>query len=181
MNGLSLNFQGETRIFGPDGKVSALVNGQPVPKGTWRAGAPATDPKDNKIHYDFNGQQQAPVPVKYRFNQQNQLEAIIPAAANGGADSAPFAFMGSIQADDTQDVVYQLINGDGTSMQRSLTVYGNCRIDPAKHNLVIDLADGGTAEIKGDSALQSLEALKKDITPFKSADLLKFKASTTNV
>lgn len=181
MNGLSLNFQGETRIFGPDGKVSALVNGQPVTKGTWRAGAPATDPKDNKIRYDFNGQQQTPVPVKYRFNPQNQLEAVIPAAANGGADSAPFAFMGSIQADDTQDLVYQLINADGTSMQRSLSVYGNLRIDPAKHNLVIDLADGGTAEIKGDSALQSLEALKKDISPFKSADLLRFKASTTNV
>jgi hypothetical protein len=181
MNGLSLNFQGETRIFGPDGKVSILVDGQPVTKGAWRAQAQGPDPKDNKIRYDFNGQQQVPVPVKYRFNQQNQLEAIIPAAANGGSDSAAFAFLGSIQADDTQDVVYQLINADGTSMQRSLTVYGNLHIDPAKHNLVIDLTDGGTAEIKGDNALQSLEALKKDITPFKSADLLSFRASTTNV
>jgi hypothetical protein len=181
MNGLSLNFQGETRIFGPDGKVSTMIDGQAVTKGTWRAQAQGADPKDNKIRYDFNGQQQSPVPVNYRFNQQNQLEAVIPAAANGGADSAPFAFMGSIQVDDTQDVVYQLINADGTSMQRSLTLYGDLRIDPAKHNLVIDLANGGTAEIKGDNALQSLEALKKDISPFKSADLLNFRASTTNV
>ena len=35
MNGLSLNFQGETRILGPDGKVSVLVNGQPDSRHHW--------------------------------------------------------------------------------------------------------------------------------------------------
>lgn len=180
MNGLSLNFQGETRIFGPDGKVSVLVNGQPVPKGSWRTQPLAGEPKDNQIRYDINGTAQPPVPVKYSFNPQNQLQAVIPAAANGGADSAPFAFMGSIQIDDAQDIVYQLITPDGTAMQRNVTVYGRLGIDPATHNLVIDLTGGGTAVIKGDSGLTSLQALKHDITPFKSNDLLRFKASTTN-
>jgi hypothetical protein len=46
--------------------------------------------------------------------------------------------------------------------------------------MVIDLAGGGTAEITGDSGLTSLQALKHDITPFRSNDLLRFKASTTN-
>ena len=181
MNGLSLNFQGETRVFGPDGKVSVLVNGgQPVPKGSWRSVPLAGEPKDNQIRYDINGQAQAPVPVKYSFDPQNQLQAVIPAAANGGADSAPFAFPGSIQIDDAQDIVYNLINPDGTTMQRNVTIYGGLSIDPASHNLVIKLTGGGTAQVKGDSGLSSLQALKHDITPFKSNDLLRFKASTTN-
>ena len=177
MNGLSLNFQGETRVFGPDGKV--LVNASP--KGTWRTQPLAGEAKDNQIRYDINGQAQTPVPVKYSFNPQNQLQAVIPAAANGGADSAPFTFLGSIQVDDAHDIVYQLIGPDGTGLQRNVTLYGDLRFDSKTHNLVIDLVGGGTAEIKGDSGVASLDALKQDITPFKANDLLRFKASTTNV
>jgi len=180
MNGLNLNFNGETRVFGPDGKVSVLVNDQPVPKGTWRTVPVGTEPKDNQIRYDIGGQAQPPVPVKYSFNQQNQLQAVIPAAANGGADSAPFAFLGSIQIDDAQDIVYPLINSDGSPTQRSITLYGKLRFG-SNHNLVIDLTGGGFAEIKGDSGIASLEALKHDISPFQSNDLLRFKATTTNV
>ncbi|HEU4794500.1 MAG TPA: hypothetical protein VFT02_02655, partial [Pyrinomonadaceae bacterium] len=180
MNGLSLNFQGETRLFGPDGKVSVLENGQPVIKGAWRSQALATEPKDNQIRYDINGQAQPPVAVKYQFNPQNQLVAVIPAAANGGADSDPFTFLGSIQVDDANDVVYQLITPEGASMGRSVTLYGGLRFG-SNHNLVIDLTGGGFAEIKGDSGLTSLEPLKNDISPFKSNDLLRFRASTTNV
>ncbi|HXQ74385.1 MAG TPA: hypothetical protein VN844_28020 [Pyrinomonadaceae bacterium] len=177
MNGLSLNFQGETRVFGPDGKV--LVND--APSGTWRTQPQAGEPKDNQIRYDIGGQAQPPVPVKYSFNPQNQLQAVIPAAANGGADSAPFTFLGSIQVDDAQDIVYQLIAADtGAATQRNLTLYGGLRFDSKTHNLVIDLTGGGTAEVTGDSGVASLDALKNDITPFKSNDLLRFKASTTN-
>ena len=177
MNGLSLNFQGETRVFGPDGKV--LVNA--APKGSWSTQPIAGQPKENKIRYDINGQAQPPVPVTYRFNPQNQLQAVIPAAANGGADSDPYTFLGSIQIDDANDVVYQLINAtDGSPAQRSVTVYGGLHFDSQTHNMVIDLAGGGTAEITGDSGLTSLQALKHDITPFRSNDLLRFKASTTN-
>ena len=177
MNGLSLNFQGETRVFGPDGIV--LVNA--APKGTWRTQPLAGEAKDNQIRYDINGQAQPPVPVRYSFNPQNQLQAVIPVAANGGADSDPFTFLGSIQVDDAQDIVYQLIGPDGTALQRNLTLYGGLRFDSKTHNLLIDLAGGGTAEIKGDSGVASLDALKHDITPFKANDLLRFKASTTNV
>ncbi len=181
MKGLRLNFQGETRVFGADGTVAVLINGQLVPKGTWRTQPLAGEPKDNKIRYDISGQAQPPVPVKYRFNQQNQLEAIFPAAANGGTDSDPFAFIGSIQVDDAHDIVYQLITSEGSPMQRNVTIYGDLRFDPVSHNLMIDLTGGGTAEIKGDSGIASLEALKHDISPFQSNDLLRFKASTTNV
>ncbi|HKV34360.1 MAG TPA: ShlB/FhaC/HecB family hemolysin secretion/activation protein [Pyrinomonadaceae bacterium] len=176
MNGLSLNFQGETRVFGPDGNV--LVNDSP--SGTWST-QQAGGPKDNQIRYDINGAAQPPVPVKYSFNPQNQLQAVIPAAANGGADSDPFTFLGSIQVDDAQDIVYQLIAADtGAATQRNLTLYGGLRFDSKTHNLVIDLTGGGTAEVTGDSGVASLDALKNDITPFKSNDLLRFKASTTN-
>ena len=180
MNGLSLNFEGETRVFGPDGKVSVLENGNPVTKGSWRAQALAAENKDNAIRYDINGADQTPVPVKYQFNQVNQLVAVIPAAANGGADSAPFTFLGSIQVDDAHDIVYQLINDDGSAAGRSVTLYGDLRFG-SNQNLVIDLTGGGFAEIKGDSGLTSLEPLKNDISPFKSNDLLRFRASTTNV
>lgn len=177
MNGLSLNFQGETRVFGPDGNV--LVNDAPT--GKWSTQPQAGGPKDNQIRYDINGQAQPPVPVKYTFNQQNQLQAVIPAAANGGADSDPFTFPGSIQVDDAHDIVYQPIAPDtGTATQRNVTLYGDLRFDSKTHNLVIDLTGGGTAEVKGDTGVASLEALKQDITPFKANDLLRFKASTTN-
>lgn len=176
MDGLSLNFNGETRVFGPDGNV--FVND--VPQGTWRTQPLADEPKDNQIRYDINGQAQPPVPVTYSFNPQNQLQAVIPAAANGGADSAPYTFLGSIQIDDAQDIVYSLINPDGTAMQRNVTLYGGLRFDQKTHNLVIDLTGGGTAEVKGDSGVASLDALKHDLTPFKANDLLRFKASTTN-
>jgi len=181
MAGLSLNFQGETRVFGPDGNVSVMSGGSAVPKGKWRTQPLTGEPKDNQIRYDINGQAQPPVPVKYSFNAQNQLQAIIPAAANGGADSQPFAFMGSIQIDDAHDLVYQLIGDSGTPLQRNITLYGDLRFDQKTHNLVIDLAGGGTAEVKGDSGVSSLEALKHDISPFQANDLLRFKASTTNV
>lgn len=177
MNGLSLNFQGETRVFGPDGNV--LVNSSP--QGTWTTQPQAGGPKDNQIRYDINGQDQPPVPVKYSFNPQNQLQAVIPAAANGGADSDPFTFLGSIQVDDAHDIVYQLIAADtGAATQRNVTLYGDLRFDSKTHNLVIDLTGGGTAEVTGDTGVASLEALKQDITPFKANDLLRFKASTTN-
>lgn len=180
MNGLCLNFQGEKRLFGPDGKVSVLVNDQPVPRGSWRSTVLANEPKDNQIRYDINGQAQPSVPVKYQFNAQNQLVVTIPAAANGGADSDPFTFLGSIQVDDANDIVYQLISPEGAATGRSVTLYGGLRFG-SNHNLVIDLTGGGIAEIKGDSGLASLEPLKNDISPFQSNDLLRFRASTTNV
>jgi hypothetical protein len=180
MEGLSLNFQGETRVFRPDGTVAATVNGQPVSKGTWRSQALAGEQKDNHIHYDFDGAPQAPVPVRYRFNQNNQLEATIPAAANSGTDSAPYAFLGSIEIDDAHDIVYNLSAADGQPLPRNVIIYGDLRFDQNTNNLVIDLAGGGMAEVKGASGLTSLEAAKNNLPGFTSNDLLRFRAFTQN-
>ena len=95
MDGLQLNAGGQQLVFTPDGNVSATSGGAAQVKGTWQTKS-ATQASQNKISYTINGAAQTPVAVNYQFNQNNQLVAVIPAAANGGADSAPFTFLGSI-------------------------------------------------------------------------------------
>ncbi len=178
MDGLRLNFQGETRVFGPDGNVT--VDGQTAVKGTWRAVAQGAETKENKIRYIFNGTPQPDIPVKYSFNDKNQLVAVIPAAANGGADSSPYAFPGSVEVDDAHDIVYNLIAPDGKPLPKSLTVYGELKFAENPNNLVISLTGGGVAEIKGASGVASVEAARNNLPGFKSSDLLRFRAFTQN-
>lgn len=178
MDGLRLNFQGQTRIFSPDGNVT--VDGQSGVKGTWRTAAQGTEAKENKIRYVLDGQPQPDVLVKYSFNDKNQLVAVIPGAANGGADSSPHAFIGSVEVDDAHDIVYNLIAPDGKPLPKSITVYGELKFAENTNNLVITLTGGGTAELKGASGIASVEAARNNLPGFKSGDLLRFRAFTQN-
>jgi hypothetical protein len=178
MDGLRLNFQGTTRLFTPDGNVT--VDGQAAVKGSWRTAAQGAEARENKIRYTFDGAPQPDVPVTYSLNDKNQLVAVIPAAANGGANSAPFAFLGSVEVDDAHDLVYNLLGLDGKPLPKSITVYGDLKFAENTNNLVVALTGGGSAELKGASGITSVEAARNNLPGFKSSDLLKFHAFTEN-
>jgi hypothetical protein len=179
MNGLQANINGQQLVFTPDGNVSATSGGASQVKGTWKTKA-ADQASQNKISYTIGGAPQTPVPVTYQFNANNQLVAVIPAAANGGAASAPFTFLGTIAIDDNHDVTYSLLNATGAALPTSITVYGDISFEANTNDLLIKLAGGGQTKITGEDGVQKLEALENTLAGFNADDLLRFIASTTN-
>src|SRR6266576_553396 len=110
MNELELKSGTKKTVFQPDGKVAVVAaDGTRTLKGSWRSEAKGAEPKESILRYDIDGAVQPPVPVKYSFNKTNQLTAILPAAADGGADSAECVFLGQILIDDAHDLIYSVI------------------------------------------------------------------------
>jgi hypothetical protein len=181
MDGLQLRVGDETRVFLPTGDVGVLSGGQTTLKGKWRSNSLADEPKDNQIRYTLDGADQTAVPVHYSFDDNNQLVAVIPAAANGGSDSSPFAFLGTINIDGTFDLVYALMDDEGNNIANSITLYGSISVDPNTHNLIVDLGNAGKTQITGASGLQSLDAARNNLAQFDGDDLLRFSAVTTNM
>jgi hypothetical protein len=184
MNELQLNAGAKELIFQRDGKVAVLAadNTRAV-KGSWRAEARGAEPKDNVLRYDIDGQAQPAVPVRYGFNEVNQLTAVIPAAANGGADSAAGVFPGQIMIDDAHDLIYSIITPDGKSSGQKITVYGDLHFTADSSNLVIEMQDGTRGQIKGEKGLTGVATLKAEknlVQEFKADDLLRFIAFTRN-
>lgn len=179
MDGLQLKVDGQQLVFTPDGNVSAIASGAPEVKGTWQTQS-ADQASQNKISYSIDNAPQTPVPVNYQFNENNQLVAIIPAAANGGAASAPFTFLGTIAIDDNHDVTYALLDANGNALPASITVYGDISFETNTNDLLIKLAGGGQTKITGEDGIQKLEALENTLAGFNADDLLRFHASTTN-
>jgi hypothetical protein len=179
MDGLQANISGQQLVFTPDGNVSAIAGGASQVKGTWQTQS-ADQATQNKISYKIGGAPQTPVPVNYQFNENNQLVAVIPAAANGGADSAPFTFLGTIAIDDNHDVTYALLGANGNALPTSITVYGDISFEANTNDLLIKLVGGGQAKITGEDGVQKLEALENSLAGFNADDLLRFNASTTN-
>ena len=184
MKELQLNAGTQKHIFQPDGKVAVLLsNGSRSVKGSWRTEAQGTEPKENLLRYEIDGATQTPVPVRYGFNEFNQLTAQIPAAANGGADSEKCIFLGQILIDDAHDLVYSVITPDGVAAATRITVYGSLRFTEDSNNLSIEMNDGTHAEIKGEKGLSGTAMLKAEknlVQEFKADDLLRFIAFTRN-
>jgi hypothetical protein len=176
MKGIRYDVNGSTLIFGPEGDVAQLVNGNTVIVGSWQS---QSAQRDNKIQYDINGQAQTPIPCQYSFNMDNQLVAALQRP--DGTLTDPFTFIGSIEVDETTDVIYTLITGEGAPMTRNVIVYGSLTFDSSNF-LSIALAGGGTARIRGDGGAQAIDALANLSDPDPSAsDLLVFNASTVNL
>jgi hypothetical protein len=175
MKGIRYDVSGTTLIFGPEGDVAQLVNGDTVTVGQWQSQSALSD---NKIQYDINGAAQTPIPCQYSFNLDNQLVAAFQRP--DGTLTDPFTFIGSIEVDETTDVIYTLITGEGAPMARNVIVYGTLAFDSSDF-LSIALAGGGTARIRGDGGAQAIAALANLSDPQPSAgDLLVFHASTVN-
>jgi hypothetical protein len=183
MKELQLNAGAQKHIFQPDGKVAVLANGNRTIKGSWRSAALAAEPKQSLLRYDLDGQAQTPVPVRYAFNEFNQLTAVIPAAANGGADSDSCVFLGQILIDDAHDLTYSIITAAGQPNGQKITVYGDLHFTADSSNLVIEMSDGTKAEIKGEKGLTGVAMLKAEknlVQEFKGDDLLRFIAFSRN-
>ena len=183
MKELQFNAGTQTHIFQPDGKVAVMANNARTVKGTWRTEAQLNEPKENLLRYDIDGKQQKPVPVRYDFNEFNQLTAVIPADANGGTDSDVCVFLGQILIDDAHDLVYSLITPEGAALNQRITVYGELGFTEDTSNLVIQMQNGASAEIKGEKGLTGVAMLKAEknlVQEFKADDLLRFIAFTRN-
>src|SRR5215467_2851498 len=175
MEGIRYDVNGTTTIFGPEGDVAQLVNGNTVTVGQWQS---QSAQRDNRIQYDINGQAQTPIPCQYSFNLNNQLVAAFQRP--DGTLTDPFAFLGFIEVDENTDVIYTLITDEGAPMTRNVIVYGSVSFDSSDF-LNIALAGGGTARIRGDGGAQAIDALANLINPQPNAgDLLVFNASTVN-
>jgi hypothetical protein len=182
MAGLVLNKAGQQRIFAPSQQVIVMDGQNPVPRGTWRTWTPADGDRHNLLHYTFDGNTAEPVAIRWSFTQDNQLQGIIPATANGGADSDPCAFAGQIHVDDNRDIAYRLLDDDGNLTEKSLVVVGDLHFDEADNALVIQLPEGGDpVRITGDSGLTSLRTGMYPLSDFKASDFLRFRASTLNL
>src|SRR5436190_4406797 len=184
MKELQFNAGAQKHVFQPDGKLAVLTTtGGRTVKGSWRSEAQGTEIKENVLRYDIDGKAQAPLAVRYGFNEFNQLTATIPAAANGGADSETCVFLGQIVIDDAHDLVYSTLTPDGNLGALKLTVYGDLHFSADSNNLVIEMKDGSHAEIKGEKGLTGVAMLKAEknlVQEFKADDLLRFIAFTRN-
>jgi hypothetical protein len=172
MNGLILNSNGTNRLFRPDGKVAV---GDKV-KGSWKS---ASEGAANRIQYDFDGAQ-AEFDLKFSFNQRNQLLAVVPAAANGGADSEPFTFSGQIVIDDNRDIAYVLLNEAGAETGQKIIVYGELALVPGLDKMTIALAGGGQAEIRGSRPRRNNLHVEPNAVAGQENDQIRFTAATIN-
>jgi hypothetical protein len=171
----------EERIFTPGLAVVVMKDGEPVVRGQWRCEAAEDGGRTNAIRYTFDAADAEAVAVRWSFNDNNQLVAVIPAAVNGGADSAAFAFAGRIKVDDNRDVAYELIDAEGQPTGQSLTVFGELGFNESDNALEVRFADGGApARVSGDSGLGSLTTGMYPFDDFKGSDFLRFQASTIN-
>src|SRR6266446_5621767 len=175
MEGLTLKKGDQERIFTQAGSVAVVAAGAPVDHGTWSSAPLAADAKRvNAIRYTFDGQEADPVPVRWSFDDSNQIVGTI-------ADAAPFAFTGQIKVDDNRDIAYELLDANGAPSGRTVTVLGDLSFNDADGTLQVTFEDGTpVATITGDSGLGSLSTSKNRFENFKGSDLLQFQASTVN-
>jgi hypothetical protein len=178
MEGLVLTKGNESRIFTPNGSVVVMDGGQAKVRGQWRCGDAA---RPNRLSYNFDGVAATAGPLRWSFNDVNQLVAVIPAAANEGADSAAFTFPGRIRVDDNKDLVYEVYDAAGKPTGVSITVFGDLKFADGDGALEVHVAGGGApARITGDIGVGSLSTSMHSLSDFKGSDVLKFQATTFN-
>ena len=182
MEGLLLKKGNQVRIFTATRDVVVMENGVPVVHGQWRcATVPDGGKQLNAFSYTFDGADADPVPIRWSFNERNQLVGVIPAAANGGADSPAFAFAGMIKVDDNRDIAYELLDTDGQPTGIDIIVLGQLSFNEQDNALEIRFEGGGSpATVIGDSGLGSLSTGMYAFDDFKGSDFLRFQASTIN-
>jgi len=182
MDGLPLKKGNETRIFTVTRDVVVMEAGAPVVHGQWRCDpVPDGQQRLNRLSYTFDAAEADPIAVRWSFNDRDQLVGVIPAAANGGADSAAFAFPGKIKVDDNRDIAYELLADDGQLTGHDILVLGELGFNQDDNSLEVRFAEGGPpATVIGDSGLGSLSTGMYSFDDFKGSDVLRFQATTIN-
>jgi hypothetical protein len=172
--GVRITIGGRALVFAATGEVLDGASQKPV--GKWHS---ESAEMDNHIRYDLAGVAQTPLVAAHRLNDQNQL--VLGLLGDGGA-TAEFAFQGVISVDANHHFFYQLIDDTGANTAMAFTVYASgFHFAETSNDLMVDLAGGGTLDIVGASAAQSLEAERNHLPQFRADDLLTFEAVTTNL
>ena len=180
MEGLKIKSGGKTLFLLPTGDVAE--DGTEKVVGKWRSESKGNEAR-NRLRYDVGGAEQTALPVKYSFNEFNQLVAVLPGAGDGGADGDPYAFRGRIRINDNHDLVYEVSAKDGAPANNRVTVYGDISFAEKTNDLALALTDGGQAVIKGEkgaSGISLMKAEKNFVGEFNADDLLRFVAFTRN-
>jgi len=180
MEGLKFKSGGKTLVLLPTGEVAD--DGTEKVLGKWRSESKGAEAR-NRLRYDVGGTEQAALPVKYSFNEHNQIVAVVPGAGDGGADGAPYPFRGRIHINDNHDVVYEVFAKDGTQTSNRITVYGDIAFAEKTNDLMLALTGGGEAVVKGTKGANGISVMmaeKNPIAEFKADDLLRFMAFTNN-
>jgi hypothetical protein len=176
---LTITISGKNLVFLPNGDVAISAGGTQTVHGAWRTAVTGAEPMDNKVRYKLDGADQTPLQALYSFDAVNQLQVVLQ--AGGGTQSPAASFAGGIEIDDGHHLIYNLLDDSGTALNRAITVYGsNFRFEDGSSNLLMDLANGGTVSVAGDSGIASLEAAENRVAGFDADDLLHFHASTDN-
>jgi hypothetical protein len=182
MEGLKVKSGAKTLFLTPSGNVAEEKGGAEKIVGKWRSESKSNEAK-NQLRYNVAGVEQASVPVKYSFNDFNQLVAVVPGAGEGGADGDPYTFRGRILINDNHDVVYEVYEKDGTQTANRVTIYGDISFAEKTNDLVIALAGNGECIIKGTKGANGISLMKAEknfVAEFKADDLLRFMAITSN-
>ncbi|HEY1304304.1 MAG TPA: hypothetical protein VGF24_12175 [Vicinamibacterales bacterium] len=175
---LQLTARGQTLKFQPNGDLIVVEGEQDRQAGTWLAEIAAGGIRVNRFTYTIDGVDQPPCPAKYSFTGGNQLRVVL---AGPDGDSEPADLVGFIEVDDQHDIVYHLTDDAGAVLGTDVVLYGDLEIERNTNALVIKLIEGGEAKIVGDRGIKSLEAAQNRIAELAADDLLRFKATTSNV
>jgi hypothetical protein len=119
------------------------------------------------------------VPITYAFNDNNQLTLLI-ADADGGLSATPTAYMGSIDIDDNDDVIYRLLDiNNQPSKSNFITVYGKLALSPGAKQIQIALVGGGVTQIKAAPLLDRV-LTGPNVNDQPGDDFVSFRAFTRN-
>jgi hypothetical protein len=180
MEGLKISNGAKTLFFLPTGDVAE--DGTEKVVGKWRSESKGNEVR-NRLRYNVGGAEQTALPVKYSFNEFNQLVAVLPGAGAGGADGDPYTFRGRVRINDNHDLVYEVYGKDGIQTSNRITIYGDISFAEKTNDLVLALSGGGEATVKGakgTNGISQMKAEKNFVAAFKADDLLRFMAFTSN-
>ena len=174
---LQLTANGRTLTFQPTGDLTLVEGTEERAAGTWRAEVLPGEARANQFIFAVDGVEQT-VPARYSFTETNQLRVVL---SGPEGDTEPANIVGFLEVDDQHDIVYHLADNAGTPVGTDIVLYGDLRIERNTNALVIDLVGGGEAKVIGDSGVKSLEAAQNRLAELAADDLLRFRATTTNV
>ncbi len=177
---LQLTVDGRRLKFQPNGGVAAVQNGSETLKGKWRTDAQGNEPEDNSVRYALDSVDQAPLRAEYSFTEDTAQLVMRLRTAEGSA-SESVTLLGWIEVDDDHHFIYHLIDETGVDTGHNITIYADISFEENTSALVLSLkGGGGPLTLKGDSGVQSIEALENTDAAFNADDLLRYHVTTAN-
>ncbi len=177
---LQLEVGGRILRFHLNGDVAVQEGGHDVVKGKWRTAVEDGESEDNRVRYTLDGAEQAPLATVYRF-AEDTAQLVMQLKASDGSVSEPATLPGWIEVDDDHEFLYHLIGESGEDTGHRITIYAAISFEEDTNALLLTLSGGGgRVTLKGDSGVESVEALENTDAAFDADDLLRFHVTTSN-